>query len=64
MGLQLSIGLERSLLAQLKIRSMLQDKILVGQQIDEKVREIKERISQGIETSFQVLSNGLIDMGR
>jgi hypothetical protein len=64
MGLQLSVGPEGSLLAQLKIRFVLRDKVLVAQQVDGKVKEIKERVNQGIETTCQILSNGLIAMGR
>ena len=64
MGLRLNVGPEGSLLAQLKIRSVLQNKVLVAQQADGKVKEIKERVNKGIETSFQMLSNGLIAMGR
>jgi len=60
MGLRLSVGPEGSLLAQLKIRSVLRDKVLVAQQADGKVREIKERVKKGIETSFQMLSDRLI----
>jgi hypothetical protein len=43
---------------------MLRDKVLVAQQADGKVNEIKERVNKGIETSFQMLSDGLIAMGR
>jgi len=64
MGLRLSVGPEGSLLAQLKIRSVLRDKILVAQQADGKVKEIKGRVNKGIKTSFQMLSDGLIAMGR
>jgi len=64
MGLRLSVGPEGSLLAQLKIRSVLRDKVLVAQQANGKVREIKERVNKGIETSFQVISDGLIAMGK
>jgi hypothetical protein len=64
MGLRLSVGPKESLLAQLKIRSVLRDKVLVAQQEDGKVREIKERVNKGIETSFQMISDGLIAMGR
>jgi hypothetical protein len=64
MGLQLSVGPEGSLLAQLKIRFVLRDKVLVAQQVDGKVKEIKERVNQGIETTFQMLYYGLIAMGR
>jgi len=52
MDLQLSVGPEGLLLAQLKIRSMLRDKVLVAQQVDEKVRKIKEKVNQDIKTSF------------
>jgi hypothetical protein len=64
MGLRLSVGPEGSLLAQLKIRYVLRDKVLVAQQAYGKVKEIKERVNKGIETSFQMLSDGLIAMGR
>jgi hypothetical protein len=43
---------------------VLRDKVLVAQQADGKVREIKERVNKGIEISFQMLSDGLIAMGR
>ena len=64
MGLRLSVGPEGSLLAQLKIRFVLRDKVLVAQQANGKVKEIKERVNKGIETSFQMVSDGLITMGR
>jgi hypothetical protein len=32
--------------------------------VDGKVKEIKERVNQGTEKAFQMLSNGLIAMGR
>jgi len=35
----------------------------VAQHADGKVKEIKERVNKGIETSFQMLSDGLIAMG-
>jgi hypothetical protein len=43
---------------------VLRDKVLVAQQVDGKVKEIKERVNKGIETTFQILSDGLIAMGR
>ena len=64
MGLQLSVGPKGSLLAQLKIRFVLRDKVLVAQEVDGKVKEIKERVNQGVETTFQMLSDGLIVVGR
>jgi hypothetical protein len=45
LGLRLSVGLEGSLLAQLKIWSMLRDKVLMAQQVDEKVKDIKESVN-------------------
>ena len=63
-GLRLSVGPEGSLLAQLKIRSMLRDRVLVAQKADGKVKEIKERVNKGIEASFQMSSDGLIAISR
>jgi len=63
-GLWLSVGPDGSLLAQLKIQSVFRDKVLVAQQVDGKVKEIKDRVNQGTEKAFQMSSNGLIAMGR
>jgi hypothetical protein len=43
---------------------VLRDKVLVAQQADGKVKEIKERVNKGIETSFQMSSDRLIARGR
>jgi hypothetical protein len=43
---------------------VLRDKVIVTQQVDEKVKDIKESVNQGIEKAFQMLSSGLIVMGR
>jgi len=43
---------------------VLRDKVLVAQQADGKVKEIKVRLTKGMETSFQMLSDELIAMGR
>jgi len=41
------------------------DKVLVAQQVDKKkVKDIKESVNQGIVKTFQILSGGLIAMGR
>jgi len=45
MDLRLSVGPEGSLLAQLKIRNVLRDKVLVAQQTDGKIEEIKQRVN-------------------
>jgi hypothetical protein len=36
----------------------------VAQQVDEKVKDIKESVNQGIEKAFQMLFGGLIAMAR
>ena len=43
---------------------MLRDKVFVAQQVDGKVKKNKERVNQGIETTCQILFDGLIAMGR
>ena len=64
MGLQLSVGPEGLILAQVKIRSMLRDKILEAQLADERVGNIKEQINRGIEIPFQILLRGLVAMDK
>jgi len=64
MGLQLSVGPEGLILAQVKIRSMLRDKILEAQLADERVGKIKEQINRGIEIPFQILRRGLVAMDK
>jgi hypothetical protein len=64
MGIQLSVGPEGSLLAHMKITSVLRDKVLEVQLADEGVRKIKENIKQGKELFLQVLPGGLVAMGK
>jgi hypothetical protein len=64
MGLQLGVGPEGSLLAHIKIRSVLRDKVLEAQLVDEGIGKIKGRIEQGKELSFQVLPKGFVAMGK
>ena len=64
MGLRLSVGPERSILAQLKIQSMFRDKVLEAQLADKGVGKIKEQINRGIKIPFQILSEGLVAMGK
>jgi hypothetical protein len=42
---------------------VLRDKVFVAQQVDGKVKKNKERVNQGIETTCQILFDGLIAMG-
>jgi hypothetical protein len=64
MSLHLSVGPEGSILAQVKIRSMIRDKIPEAQLADERVGKIKEQINRGIEIPFQILPRGLVVMGK
>ena len=64
MGLQLGVGHEGSLLAHIKIRSVLRDKVLEAQLVDEGIGKNKGRIEQGKELSFQVLPKGFVAMGK
>jgi len=43
---------KHSLIAQLKVRSMLQDKVLEAQQKDVEVGKIRDKLKLGIETPF------------
>ena len=43
---------------------MFRDKVLMAQQADGKVEKIKERVNNGMETSFQMLFDGLIAISR
>ena len=47
MGLRLSVGPKGSLLAQLKIRSVFRDKVLMAQQADGKVKRDQGEGKQG-----------------
>ena len=61
-GIQLNVGLEGSLLAHMKITSVLRDKVLEAQLVDEGVGKIKEKIKQGKELSLQMLLGKLVAM--
>jgi Mor family transcriptional regulator len=43
---------------------MLRDKVLEAQLADKGVGKIKEQINRGIEIPFQILSEGLVAMGK
>ena len=64
MSLQLSVGPEGSILAQVKIQSMFRDKIPEAQLAEERVGKIKEQINRGIKIPFQILPRGLVAMGK
>jgi hypothetical protein len=57
MGLRLSVGLEGSLRARLKIQYVHQDKVLEAQHMDEEIRKINEKMNQGMETPFQIFTS-------
>ena len=64
MGIHLNVGLEWSLLVYMKIRQVLRDKILEAQLVDEGLGKIKENIKQDRELPLQILSEGLVAMGK
>jgi len=61
---KVEIGPRGSLLTQLKVRSIFQEKILGAQRIDIEVSKIKDKIEFGVETPFQILDDGMVVMGK
>jgi hypothetical protein len=53
--IQVDIGPKGSLLAQLKLRSVLKNKVLEAQLKEEKMRKIVEKIKEWIEVPFSNL---------
>jgi hypothetical protein len=49
-----------SLLAQLKLRSLLRDRLLEAQQKDVEVGKIRDKVKSGVETTFRILEDGII----
>jgi len=49
-----------SLLAQLKLRSLLRDRLLEAQKKDVEVGKIRDKVKSGVETSFHILEDGII----
>jgi len=49
-----------SLLAQLKLRSLLRDRLLEAPKKDVKVGKIRDKVKSEVETSFQILEDGII----
>ena len=64
MGLRLNIRLEGSLLAYIKIRSVLRDNFLEAQQGDKEIRNIKEKVNQGMKIPFQISPKRLVIIGK
>lgn len=63
-GVKVEVGHEGSLLAQSRVRSILQDKVLKAQQKDVKIDKVRIKIKSGVGTLFQILDDGMIVMGR
>jgi len=53
-----------SLVAQLRVRSTLRDRVLKAQQEDLEVCKIREKVRSGIETSFQIQKDGMVVIRR
>lgn len=49
-----------SLLAQLKLRLLLRDRLLEAQKKDVEVGKIRDKVKSGVETSFHILEDGII----
>jgi len=58
------VGPDESLVAQLRVRSTLRDRVLEAQQEDLEVCKIREKVRSGIETSFQIQKDGMVVLGR
>ena len=52
------------MIAHLKIRSTLRDKVLEAQRKDIEVSKIKDKVRSGVETPYQILDDGMIVLGR
>jgi hypothetical protein len=61
---QVEVVLEESLVAQLRVRSTLQDKVLKAPQEDLEVGKIRDKLWLGIETPFQIRKDEMVVIGR
>jgi hypothetical protein len=61
---QVEVVLEESLVAQLRVRSTLRDKVLKAPQEDLEVGKIRDKLWLGIETPFQIRKDGMVVIGR
>jgi len=61
---QVEAGPNESLVAQLRVRSTLRDRVLEAQQEDLEVCKIREKVRSGIETSFQIQKDGMVVLER
>jgi len=61
---KIELGPEGSLLAQLKVWSILWDRVLEVQRKDTKVNKVRDKVKLGVETPFRVLDDGMVVMDR
>ena len=61
---KVEVGPRGSLLAQLRVRSILRDKVLEAQQNDDRVDKIRDNVKLGVGTSFQILEDGMLAFGK
>lgn len=61
---KIEIGHKDSLSAQLKVRSVLRDRVLKVQQKDIEVGKVRDKVKSIIESPFQILKDGMIVFGK
>jgi len=61
---QVSLGLQGSLLAQLKILSAFQDRILKAQWRDMELDKARRKVEIGVESPYRIVDDGMVMMGK
>jgi hypothetical protein len=61
---KIEVGPGDSLLAQLKIKSIFQDRVLDAQMRDAKVKKVRDKVESGVKTPFQILNDGIVVIER
>jgi hypothetical protein len=61
---QIEVRPGESLVAHLKIRSTLRDKVLEAQRMDVEIGKIKDKVKADVETPYQILDDGMMVLRR
>jgi hypothetical protein len=61
---KIEVGPGDSLLAQLKIKSIFQDRVLDAQMKDAEVKKVRDKVESGVKTPFQILNDGMVVIER
>jgi len=61
---KVEVGPKGSLIAQLRVKSILRNKVLEAQQNDDRASKIRDNMKSGVGTSFQILEDGMITFGK